>query len=116
MKKDHIRDYATEAFRFYASKKKEMSITGDLAADQDISAVIATMNELKREEDFTTFAVVEKVYFSDPDKKLKRGDISARVIKATMLGNISERQAYASLEKARKIFAKKRGLRMESLQ
>lgn len=149
MKKDNIRDYATEAFRFYAAcgrltseqlKKKvydeiytaskkeyyrsgngmptdatacavmkaEDTIKAMQAEFEDIIAVEKTMLQLNKHQR----KAVEIVYFTEPEKDLEKGDISDRVHKAELEIPASEQSVYKWLRKARKMFAKERGLRI----
>ncbi len=55
---------------------------------------------------------LEYVYFKDPGKKLKKGDIARRVTQASLKIPASERQIYYWLKEARVIFCKERGLRL----
>lgn len=146
MKKDHIRDYATEAFRHYSSLGKptyeglktfyfnkamdeytkghekssniskptenavmyaEAMLNEKIAELQDILAVERTMIQLY---DFESDAV-EKVYFPEASKPLKKNDISERVCNASIEGYADIRTIYRYLRKARMIFAYERGLR-----
>lgn len=147
MKKDHIRDYATEAFRYFAAKGKpsyrtlkaqymaealgnyqrehekgsgigkpteaaviyaEREVEKKMAELLDILAVekvYYTSKPLVRE-------VVEIVYFTDAEEPLRKGDISARVCKASLETFTSERGVYAILKAVRLKFAEERGLRV----
>lgn len=147
MKKDHIRDYATEAFRYFAAKGKpsyrtlkaqymaealedyqrehekgsgigkpteaaviyaEREVEKKMAELLDILAVekvYYTSKPLVRE-------VIEIVYFTDAEEPLRKGDISARVCKASLETFTSERGVYAILKAVRLKFAEERGLRV----
>ncbi|WP_312059377.1 hypothetical protein [Anaerotignum sp.] len=148
MKKDNIRDYATEAFRYYAAcgrktadecknQVKEMiyeqssreivrfgsgtysdstaysamkgeDATCEMAAEfLDIMAVEKTLVQLNEYQRLA----VEVVYFTDAKKELEKGDISKRVHKAGLIIPASERNVYNWLARARRVFAKERGLR-----
>lgn len=149
MKKDYIRDYAIEAFRFYASinmsayeykekiKKEAMEIIAKkngttssggsptesqliyaekvvqekLSEIEDISAVEKTIAEFKAQIDYDTVELIRMVYFKEPKKEIKKGEIQQRVIKACDLLNISESTAYRYLKRARTLFGHNRGLR-----
>jgi len=147
MKKDHIRDYATEAFRFYAAKGKpsyrnlkaqymaealdnyqrqnekgsgigkpteaaviyaEKQVEKKTAELLDILAVEKVYYSSKR----TVREVIEIVYFEAPNEPLRKGDISARVCKASLMTFTSERGVYAILKAVRLRFAEERGLRV----
>ena len=150
VKKDNIRDYATEAFRFYAASgrltteqlkqkvydaiyeqsRKEYVRSGNgmhsdatayavITADEalqsmkaefeDIIAVEKTLHLLKKVER----DAVEIVYFTDADKPLRKGDISDRVLRASMEIHADVSMIYRYLQRARYIFARERGLRTE---
>ncbi len=149
MKKDNIRDYATEAFRFYAAcgrlsaselenkvreeiykqTKKEFMRSGkggysdatayavmaaetavlEMAAEiRDILAVEKTLQCLDKYQR----QAVELVYFTEPERDIRKGEISERVHRAELKIPASERNIYNWLKKARKIFAEERGLRI----
>lgn len=149
MKKDNIRDYATEAFRFYAAcgkltseqlkqkvydeiytaSKKEFYRGGSgMPTDATAYAVMAAEGALHdMEAEFRDIIAVEKtlmrireperkaveiVYFTDADKPIQGGDISNRVHRAEIEIPASERSIYEWLARARRIFAKERGLRV----
>ena len=148
MKKDHIRDYATAAFRYYAYlgkphkedleqkyydeakeefKKENFEVKGTgifkpteaqvIYAESrvrerqaelwDILAVEKTLAQLHKDE----LLAVEMVYFECPQRAIKRGEISERVVKASLYIPTCERTVYYYLRKARLIFAYERGLR-----
>ena len=149
MKKDNIRDYATEAFRYYAAcgrktadvckeqvkeiiyeqSSREIVRSGsgthsdstayrameaedascEMAAEfLDIIAVEKTLMQLSEHEKMA----VEIVYFTDAKKDLQKGEISKRVHKAELEIPAEERTIYRWLGRARKTFAKERGLRI----
>ena len=147
MKKCHYRDYATEAFRFYAAKGKpsyrtlkaqymaealdnyqrqnekgsgigkpteaaviyaEKQMDRKTAELLDILAVEKVYYSSKR----TVREVIEIVYFTDAMLPLRKGDISARVCKASLETFTSERGVYAILKAVRLRFAEERGLRV----
>lgn len=152
MKKDHLRDYATHAFRTYAAAgcptydQLRQKLIDDIAAQSaepiavkggiskpteaaviaaeraiearagelsDLIAVIQTIDQIGRRRDGKQILrCLELVYFVEPTKELEPGDISARVIKASMEIPMSERSVYYSLKEARKIFSEERGLNL----
>lgn len=149
LRKDIIRDYATEAFRYYAAcgrltsdqlkekvyqqiyeqSKKEFGHRGIIGySDRTAYAVIKAEEAVAQmQAEFEDILAVERtlaqvnhcvkeaveiVYFTEPEKELERWDISNRVQKAVMKIHASERTVYYWLHKARKIFAKERGLRI----
>lgn len=148
MRKDNIRDYATEAFRYYAANGRRTSTelmqeVKDMIYEQshreifrsgsgshsDITAysvmkaedkvvdmtaefldIMAVEKTLMQLDEYQRLAV-EIVYFTDAKKELEKGDISKRVHKAGLTIPASERNVYNWLAKARRVFAKERGLR-----
>ena len=76
----------------------------------DIIAVHKTLQRLKYENLQDAITALEIVYFSNPKENLGRGDISARVISASIKIPASDRQVYRWLKKARTYFAEERGL------
>jgi hypothetical protein len=149
MKKDHIRDYATEAFRYYAflgmphkedleqkyydeakqeytrqysevkgtgiSKPVEQMImyAEDRVREKqaelwDILAVEKTLAQLHEWER----QAVEIVYFEQSHRDIKKGEISERVVKASLYIPTCTATVYNYLRKARRIFAYERGLRI----
>lgn len=154
MKKSHLRDYATNAFRLYAAEGKpthdelrerifrrilaeitppEVSGGGvsnpteqeimaaekrldDYAAYlQDIAAVERTVDILQRDmRGKLVLDCLELVYFEDPDKPIRKGDIQDRVVRAARRLYISEETVYRMLRKTVRIFALERGLNEDS--
>lgn len=147
--RDHTRDYATEAFRFYArcgkpsyselkarilneafeASKREIVHSGNIAKPTEF-AVINAQNALdERQGELLDILAVERVlkiadsemrraldivYFTDADKDLQKGDISARVHKAELEIPASEHTVYRRLAKARELFVLERGLRLRN--
>ena len=138
--KDHIRDYSTEAFRFYARwGNKEIYIQNlllDLQKNKAVGFGSPTESALIHKEmimreyaaEIADLEAVEMVlricgpnikkalnyiYFEDPDKDLQWGDIKRRVHHAEIYIPASERQIYYWLKKARYMFAEERGLRIK---
>ncbi len=147
MKKDAIRDYATEAFRFYAAigkpscdllrakyraealeSYKKVTEKGTGISKPTESALMYLEKELgKKEAELLDILAVEKVYnnavdevkeiieivyFDEPHKPLRKGDISARVCKASMHVYKAPSKVYAALKAIRIRFAEERGLRV----
>jgi len=78
----------------------------------DLLAVENTIELLgKMKHGKSRVEILDLVYFSDPDKPLRRNDITYRVCKASLQYYFSERQVYYFLRDAREAFAKERGLR-----
>lgn len=127
MKKEHYRDYATEAYRFYAqtgnSEKYIQSMVSDsMPVEKAIEIHYAELADLKAVE--KVFAMldmsvngkyirqaVEIVYMKDWNKPIAKRDISNRVRYAEIHIPASEPQIYRWLRWARKTFAEERGLR-----
>lgn len=95
----------------YAVEKAEREIEDFKADIEDIIAVEKTLKQL----DIHTKRIIEIVYFADSDKPLRKNDISDRVHKAVFAIPMSERQIYYRLKRARLIFARERGLRIEEI-
>ncbi len=134
MKKDNIRDYAVDAFRFYASLQckpdkaaarfalqrktlkrglKSADLRASEAALQDVYAVIDTihmLNTLSNGKEI--LKTLETVYFSNPNADMRRGEIENRVMYVTLITHISSATAYRHLALCRRLFAEARGLRL----
>lgn len=115
MKKDLIRDYATEAFRTYARMgcPAEAVHSGDAALDADIAAVQRTLHYFSAGGREGVVEAVKAVYFVSPGVEIGKGDISARVERYAAEYYASVRSVYGWLQKARLRFAKERGLRVK---
>jgi hypothetical protein len=92
------------AYTAMKAEDKVVDMTGEFL---DIIAVEKTLMQLDKYQRMA----VEIVYFMDAKKQLEKGDISKRVHKAGLAIPASERNIYNWLAKARKVFAKERGLR-----
>ena len=133
MRKKLYRDYAIQAFVFWARegcpdaegymtrigaesekhRDPEMYIASRLAEAYDIAAcceVFARFEEAGRSE---ICDAVRAVYMAEPSRKPKREEISARVIAFSFDAPASERSVYGWLEKALREFARCRALRIE---
>lgn len=91
----------------WAVMKAEDAIKAMQAEFEDILAVEKTMLQLNKQQR----KAVEIVYFTEPEKDLEKGDISDRVHKAELAIPASEQSVYNWLKKARRTFAKERGLK-----
>lgn len=151
MKKDHLRDYATHAFREYAAAgcptydqlrdkliAEAMASSGERlnvksgiiykpteaqieAAQQrldkaigqldDIVSVIRTMDQLRdlRDGDLI-IRCLKIVYFAEPKRDLRRGEITDRVRYAAEVEHIDDSTVFRKLRTARKIFSTERKL------
>lgn len=140
MLSDHLRDYATDAFRFYARVGK---LTGDeyidlvksdsacgqqpkeireinalhaaseaLGAAYDLDAVRRTLEHLETIGKRDAILAVKAVYFVMPSLPLGYNEIASRVRRFSLSLPASERTVYRWLRLARKVFAIERGLRI----
>lgn len=147
MKKDNIRDYATEAFRFYAALGKPSYRTlkaqymaealddyqrehekgNGIGKPTEAAVIYAEKQVEKKTAELLDILAVEKVYytsknivreiieivyFENPKETIKKGEITQRVIKASICTYNSERAVYAILKAVRLRFAEERGLRV----
>ena len=115
MKKDLIRDYATEAFRLYARMgcPSLREIGGEGATAADLRAVCEVLRILALQGKEEVIAAVRAVYFVAPRNDLERGDISARVSAFAVGYPASIRSVYTWLGIARELFGRIRGLRQK---
>lgn len=109
MIKDNYRDYAVEAFRFYAGIDGDEELCKSEAEMLDVRAVAECLDEL----DPTERGVLEFIYMQEPNNKMARNDISLRVQNASFKYNMSVSFVYRVLREARLSFAIKRGLRFD---
>jgi len=140
--KDHVRDYATAAFRFWAKWQGRENYVDYLLQDlqtqkssgtgspteaalvhkeriiRERHAEIADLDAVEMVIDLCQrhypyiYRAVEIVYLRAPDKPLEWGDIKSRVHDAELTIPASQRQIYYWLKKARLLFAEERGLRI----
>lgn len=140
MIKDHIRDYATEAFRFYARwggrDNYVKNLLADLQKQKGFGVCSPTETELIHKEQIMKEHIaeiadldsvekvlricerdvrraVELVYLDKPFRDLEWGELKERVHYAEIHIPASERQIYRWLRKARMLFAEERGLRIK---
>ena len=143
MKKDHIRDYATAAFVYWAKHgcptyEEAVARIRDRAlrraqgvdpakaliyADAEVDKAAAGLCDiLACAEVFKAFEdsgkglvceAVRAVYMAEPWKPANKHDISSRVLKFAMKVPLSERQVWYYLDDARTAFAIARGMRVE---
>lgn len=139
IKKDHLRDYATNAFCAYAKNNKlsfdevrkqiyntalndawnmspdraiiyaEEKVNKHMPELLDIMAVDKALDILRLGGEYDILKAVEKVYFTLPDN-IRKCDISDRVTQLSITLPASERSIYYWLSKARLLFAALRGL------
>lgn len=116
--KSNYRDYATAAFRYWASAG--CPAEGDVrkyasrgrGAMADLMACARCMELWRKEKPWFADAVTA-VYLADPGRVLGRGDISALVVKFSLAYPASERSVYGWLYGACADFATERGLRVD---
>ena len=143
IKKDALRDYATDAFIFWARhgcptydeaveriRKRALDRTWGIdpqkakqyadaeiekarAGLEDIRACEAVFKKLNGSGRELVCSAVRAVYMADPWGKVKRGEYSARALRFALDVPLSERQVYYYLEMARDLFAVERGLRID---
>ena len=119
MKKSNVRSYVIAAFRYYARMgepdkiaiKKLKHLTE--AERRDLSAVAAMLLELSHSGDVTTIAVVREVYFFEPEKHLKKNDVTNRVVRYALENYTSDRNVWRSIDKAMRLFIELRCLRVD---
>lgn len=121
MKKDNIRDYAAEAFRFYAQYARtdnvDEVICDDPAARADIEAVDRVIEGLNGQPGGDlALKCLELVYFTQPRKRAARGAISDRARYAARQLGMSESGVYRTLKKLRIQLATERGLRIDPVE
>lgn len=137
MKKESAMDYAVGAFRYWAElgcpsyeeaaarvRSDALGKYGDRAdfaesamADAapglyDILACEVTFREFERRGDELFCDAVREVYMVSPGRRIRRGELSARVRAFACARYLSERQVYYYLSRARREFLQNRGLRL----
>lgn len=145
MKKEHTRDYITEAFRLYAAMGKptyervkadiynaelakrsgdnpsvavaraETAVNNNAPMLLDILAVERTMELLERGKKGHIVEAVKAVYFVRPTMPIRRGAISERVRCFALLYPADTSTVYRWLKEARYLCAAIRGLRTTSI-
>lgn len=108
MKKDRVRDYATEAFRDYALSLKS---SGDISEPQrmDIAAVEKMLKYFEDKKPYIVSAV-KAVYFTDAGLPFRKNTVSFRVREFALSEYTDESSVYRWLREARCKFAEYRGL------
>lgn len=142
MKKDFTRDYVTEIFRAWAAagmptydearervyktelaKRASMDaataiVQAEIATDKrtpfllDIMAAEKTMELLERGGKYVIVRAVKEVYCAYPMQPLRRGDITDRVRRYSLLCPADTSTVYRWLKEARLLCAAVRGLRI----
>lgn len=142
MKKEAYRDYATEAFRTWAAwgrpsyddaveriRAGAIKRAGSIDpakviafADAEVerrSALLCDMLacekcfELLSEQKKCVSEAVMEIYMSEPNRNLRRNEITCRVLRFAIEHSVSERLVYNWLKEARDLFAGLRGLRID---
>lgn len=141
MIKDNIRDYATDAFRYWASvgcptyeeaiarivKKAESEAVGQPEGTRaafvdarlnkhmgelgDIRACNECFEYMKAHGKECVCSAVREVYMVCPRKRPARGELSGRVLRFAIDNYYGEAQVYRFLREACEVFAEKRALR-----
>ena len=114
MKKDNIRDYAAEAFRYYAlCRASGAAPCDDPGALADLAAVEKVVRGLGSDADGELARrCLELVYFAQPARIPGRGALTDRVRYAANVLHLSERGVYRVLRGLRAQLARERGLRV----
>lgn len=142
MKKELYRDYATDAYIFWAQKgyisgedyiaevKRKATVrskdadpeeaykyintcvTNHTASQKDLDACCKAFEFLRASDKEYICEAVKNVYGICANIALKRGEITGRVRAYACAANTDERNVYRWLAQARKIFATMRGLRV----
>lgn len=114
IKKDNIRDYAAEAFRYYAlCRASGAAPPDDPGALADLAAVEKVVRSLEPGSDGELAKkCLELVYFTQPARVPGRGALSDRVRYAAHNLHLSDRGVYRILRGLRVRLALERGLRV----
>ena len=106
------------AAKGYGSPTEAQVMRGEMALDNaraelaDLEAVERTLDRIDRLPDAVTARkVLRMVYMDRPGEPLEPGDVSDRIVRASLIVPTSERTVHRLLSKARRIFAEERGLR-----
>lgn len=126
MEKDFTKAYITEAFRLYARlgaptyesaeekilAKDERGIEYETPTLLDFGAVEMAFDLLRQRGKGYITKAVKEIYFVQPTKPLRRGDITNRVRRFAITNGADERTVYRWLKEARVLCAAIRGLRI----
>lgn len=124
MKKDIYRDYAADAYRYYAlcgkpdsDRLRKMRLgmnEWQRAALGDLEAVYRVIQKLRTEPDGRiTMRCLELIYFQNPNSTCGKGAITERVAHTASELCISESSIYRMMKRLRLYFALERGLRTD---
>lgn len=106
-------DYASNAFYLYARMGKPKDINGIKTKNKplrdDIAAVIDMIDYFDKNDKQYINHAVEAVYFTLP-KRVRKNDVSNRVLKLSLQFPASESTIYLWLKEAKRIFSEQRGL------
>lgn len=136
MIKETIRDYAVDAFRFFAGfkvshdkdkiraalHKRRMSsgikypavVDAELLDLYAVSETIEAISKMRIGDDI--LKCLRTVYFTNPDEDLKKGDIEKRVVYCSVQFHLATVTVYRYLSIARRTFAAARGLRTDAIE
>ncbi|MDR2515651.1 MAG: hypothetical protein LBD02_10700 [Christensenellaceae bacterium] len=107
--------YAIEAYRFHARTVAmgSAAISALTRAERkDFMAASEAIGQMERMANAgEMLKCLRMVYCEDAGRELRRGEISERVTRASLIIPMSERQIYQNLKKARSIFVELRDLR-----
>ena len=137
MKKESAMDYAVGAFRYWAgfgcpsyeeaadrvrsdalvkygyrAELVESAMADAAPGLYDILACEVTFRELEGRGESIICDAVREVYMVSPGRRIRRGELSARVRAFACVRYLSERQVYYYLSRARREFLQNRGLRL----
>jgi hypothetical protein len=108
--------YAIEAYRFYArtmARGSEVMSAMKSTEKKDFEAAKEAIDRMERMPSAEEILkCLRMVYCEAPDRELRRGEISERVSRASIMIPLSTSVIYANLKKARKLFAELRDLRV----
>lgn len=116
-KKDNVRDYVVSMFRYYSAlgqpnseQINNLRTQISTAAILDLIAVDNTLRLLKSKRKENIICAIENIYFIEPNRNLRKNEISQRVIKFSIENYISEQTIWLWLKQARRICAEQRNL------
>jgi hypothetical protein len=126
LKKDSTRDYITAAFRLYAalhcpteSEISSMHIVDErttIAVKLDLIAVYQTMKDLDSSGKNYICKAIEAIYFVEPKRPLKKGEIDSRALSFAMSNYVDKRTVWRWLKEARQLCALHRGLNIAPIE
>lgn len=114
---DNTHDYCLSAFRLYSmcgcpNGRDIRELDFSDPSIEDLSAVSKTVEDLMGEPEGRDIVdCLKVVYFTRPKELTEKGTVTLRVRKASDILAMSEATVYRNLRRARRIFARNRGLR-----